>query len=337
MIVERIGGKTSGPPFPVHPNLLRALAAGAGKEAGPVERDGILAHVLATCAGYAYADLDTVATMMSRVGFDAEACVRVSRTVDAMFIYSTAFLLQSRCGRVVILCYRGTETMNLGNWLGDAGVESALLCAGEGFPPLRVHAGFNLNMRATWWTVIEELRRALRGGSLLHPDRPVEHRLEALYVAGHSLGGAMALLFALAVAGSAEHQNIASTLRAVYTYGQPMAACEPLPRWTDEVARKLVRHVIPRDPVPALPPAGWGSYLHIGQEFRLEEEGWRRAELPVTQLASAREIARSIVGALGPEKRRRSSRYSAAKHLPQRYLAALRPLGTITELGDWQG
>lgn len=334
MNIERIAGKAWGAPFPVYPELVDALAGGG--VAGSLERDATVAHVLATCAGYGYADLDTVATVMSRVGFDAEACVRVSQTVDAMFIYSTAFLLQSRCGRVAILCYRGTETGNVGNWLGDAqvGSESSLLPGGEGAPPLRVHAGFHLNVRATWWNVIEELKRALRAGSLLHPDRSVEHPLQALYVTGHSLGGAMAVLFALALRGQNQHRQIGDVLRAVYTYGQPMTSCKPLPRWTDEVARKLIRHIIPRDPVPALPPVGWGPFVHIGQEFQLVDGVWCRAESPVAQAASVRQIARSIVDALGPEERRRSSRYLAAAHAPQHYIAALRPTGRVTELGD---
>ena len=87
-------------------------------------------------------------------------------------------------------------------------------------------------------------------------------------------------------------------------------------------------------PVVELKSAGWGPFVHVGQEFRLERDRWQRAESPVAQLAGTREIARSIVGALGPEKRRGASRFLAAEHLPQRYLAALRPEGRITELGD---
>jgi len=334
MDIERIAVKTCEAPFPVHPDLVEMLAAPT--MGGSLERHGITAHVLGTCAGYAYADLDTVATVMSRVGFDAEGCVRVSQTVDAMFVYSTAFLLQSRCGRVVILCYRGTETTNLGNWLGDAevGSESSLMSGAEGAPPLRVHAGFHLNVRATWWIIIEELRRALRGESLLGTGRTVEHPLEALYVAGHSLGGAMAVLFALAVSGRGQHREIGDVLRAVYTYGQPMTVCEPLPRWSDHVAGKLFRHVLPRDPVPALPPAGWGPFVHLGQEFRFVDEVWRRSETPVAQARRAKLIARSITDALGPEERRRSSRYLASAHGPQHYIAALQPGGRVSELGD---
>jgi len=48
--------------------------------------------------------------MAARLGFDRPVCVRITQIVDAMFIFSTAYLVQSRCGRVVILCYRGTES-----------------------------------------------------------------------------------------------------------------------------------------------------------------------------------------------------------------------------------
>ncbi len=334
MDIERIAGKPCAAPFPVHRDLVDALAA--PPIGGSPARDGTAAHVLGTCAGYAYADLDTVATVMSRVGFDAEACIRVSQTVDAMFVYSTAFLLQSRCGRVVILCYRGTETVNLGNWLGDAevGSDSSLMSVAEGAPPLRVHAGFHLNVRATWWTIVEELRRALGAGSLLDPDRRVEHPLQALYVTGHSLGGAMAVLFALAVSGQGRHGQLGEVLRAVYTYGQPMAVCEPVPPWTEDAARKLFRHVIPADPVPALPPAGWGPFVHIGREFQLVDDAWRRVDSPVEQAPSARLIARSVMAGLAPEERRRSARHLGGAHGPQHYLAARRPWGRIGALGD---
>ena len=133
----------------------------------------MVAHVLGTCAGYAYSDADTVAMMMTRLGLDANACVRVAQTVDAMFIFSTAYLIQSRCGRVVILCYRGTEPATLGNWLGDAEVdfESSTLSLNDGAHAIKVHGGFHRNVRATWSTVLGELTLALRDGRSPIPTR----------------------------------------------------------------------------------------------------------------------------------------------------------------------
>jgi hypothetical protein len=74
--------------------------------------------------------------------------------------------------------------------------------------------------------------------------------------------------------------------------------------------------------------------VHIGQEFQLVDDAWRRAESPVAQAPSAKLIARSIIDGLGREKRRRSPRYLAGAHGPQHYIAALRPRGRISELGD---
>jgi hypothetical protein len=237
---------------------------------------------------------------------------------------------------VVVLTFRGTEPQNLVGWLGDAdvGSESSLLSVGDGVLAPRVHAGFHLNVRATWWGVMEELTRAVGGRSLLDPAREVERPLESLYVTGHSLGGAMAVLFALAVAGSGRHRAIAERLRAVYTYGQPMAVCAPLPRWVDEVGSRIFRHVRARDPVPALPPAQWGPFVHVGQEFRLRDGGWYRAPSPTEPLERTRDVAQSVLALLAPARQRRSFRYSAAEHRPQHYIAELRPGDRVSELGD---
>jgi hypothetical protein len=274
--------------------------------------------------------------MTSRLGLEAQACVRLSQTVDAMFVYSTAYLVQSRCGRIVVLSYRGTEPGAIGNWLGDAdvGTDSSVLSVAEGVRAPRVHAGFYLNLRATWLGVMEELTRALAGRSLLDPGRAVEHPLEALYVTGHSLGGAMALLFALAVTGSGRHAAIADRLRAVYTFGQPMAVCAPVPSWVEEVGRKVVRHVRPRDPVPAMPPAQWGPFVHVGQEFRREDGSWSPSATSVEPLVRTKDVVQSMLALLAPQRQRRSYRYSIAEHRPQHYIDDLRPRGRVTELGD---
>jgi len=162
----------------------------------------------------------------------------------------------------------------------------------------------------------------------------VEHPLEALYVTGHSLGGAMAALFALTVSANSVHRSLADRLRAVYTFGQPMAVAAPLPQAMHKVEKKLFRHVMSRDFIPALPPAQWGPFVHFGQEYRYEDGGWQRAESPVAQLASPRGIPRSVLAFLVPEKRRASWRYTVDLHGPHHYIAALRPNDRVTEFGD---
>jgi hypothetical protein len=327
-------GSTCAPPFPVYPRLAEALAA--AHAGSPDVRDATVAHVLGTCAGYAYADTDTVSTIMTRMGLPRHACVRIAQTVDAMFIFSTAYLFQSECGRVVILCYRGTEPGQFGNWLGDAdvGQESSGLSLADGAERVRVHAGFHRNLRATQWAVLHELTAAIEGRSLANHDATVEHPLEALYVTGHSLGGAMAALFALTICGNGVHRPIADRLRAVYTFGQPMMVARPLPPVAERIGSTVFRHILPRDPVPRLPPAGFGPFAHVGREYRLVRDEWRQSERPVEQLRNLRHLPRSLLAFFATDKHRRSSRYTIAEHAPDRYIAALRPVDRVTEFGD---
>jgi hypothetical protein len=330
MNTERVTGGSCSDPFPVYENLVEDLLAAHMREDD--DRNQTVAHALGTCAGYSYSDAQTVATIMTRLGLEANACVRIAQTVDAMFIFSTAYLVQSRCGRVVILCYRGTEPSNLGNWLGDADVGSDSMTFGKEL--LRVHSGFYRNVRATRIQVLDELKAALAGESLLHRDTNVEYPMQALYVAGHSLGGAMAVLFALSVAGSEQHRAIAEKVRAVYTYGQPMTVSEPLPEIAGKVAQKVFRHVNARDLIPALPAVSWGHFAHFGHEYRYLNGEWQRSDTPVAQLENLREIPRSLLAFFATPKRRGASRYTMAEHGPHHYISALRPKGRVTEFGD---
>lgn len=334
MNYERTQGGAFMPPFPIYRNLADDLVA--AHRAPESVRNELVAHVLGTCAGYAYSDTSTVATIMARAGLGENSCVRVAQTVDAMFIYSTAYLVQSHCGRVVILCYRGTEPTTLGNWLGDAdvGSESISLQTGGATIGISVHSGFYRNVRATRWAVLDELRLAAEGRSLANPEVKLSSGMEALYVSGHSLGGAMAVLFALSLTGTPAHSAIAEKLRAVYTFGQPMAVVESKSPAMDAVAGKLFRHIRPRDIVPSLPPLAWGQFSHIGNEYTFTDGEWRQSEKTVEQLASFREIPRSLIAFFQHGKRRESSRYTMAEHGPHHYLAALRPRGLVTEFGD---
>lgn len=324
-----MAGGRDGAPFPVYHDLVATLLA--AHERDDAGRDATVAHILAAAAGYAYSGIETMATIMARLGLEDNSCVRVAMTVDAMFIVSTAYLIQSRCGRVVILVYRGTEPSNLTNWLADADVGSASLVLGG--EALAVHSGFHRNLRATQWEILSELRLALRGQSLSNPEVTLEHPMQALYVAGHSLGGAMAALFLLSVAGHSDERAIADTLRAVYTFGQPMTA-GPLPVAAQAVARKVHRHVNTRDPVPALPPEAWGRFAHFGHEYRFTGGEWVASDTPVKQLKGIRAIPTSLAAFFATPKHRDRARYSITEHGPHQYLSLLRPKGLVTEFGD---
>lgn len=317
MQFERVTVEPSPPPFPIYADpieeLLRAHAGGTD------DRDPAVAHILGVLSGYAYADTATVAMMASRLGMEGSSCLRIAQTVDAMYIFSTAYVLLSRCGRVAIVCYRGTEPANLGNWIGDTDVGSRTIDAGGA--PLSVHAGFYRNVRATRWPILEQLHAAAR-------------TLEAVYVTGHSLGGAMAALFALGLAGHAEHRILGDKLRAVYTYGQPLTVGGPLPDAVASVGRKLFRHVHARDVVPCVPPSAWGHLEHFGHEFHFAEGAWRRRDEVTAQMASFRDLSRSVLAMFAPAKKRAVARYTMHDHGPHHYISALRPPGRITEFGD---
>lgn len=333
-MIERLRASASLPPFPIHDRLTDALVAAHRSDEAP--RDPLVAHVLGACAAYSYSDAETLSTIMARVGLEENACVRIAQTVDAMFIYSTAWLLQSRCGRVVVLCYRGTEPSTFGNWLGDAdiGSDSVTLHGAEGDVTVAVHSGFYRNVRATRFDVLRELTDALAGRSLAEPGRQLPHPMEALYVAGHSLGGAMAILFALSLAGTPQHAALAAKLRAVYTFGQPMTLAEASSDVLESLGRRVFRHVAARDLVPSMPPLAWGKFAHVGREYVITPAGWVASEHPVAQLSNLREIPRSLLAFFATGKRREALRYTAAEHGPHHYLSALRPHGMLTEFGD---
>lgn len=288
---ERLKGECCAQPFPIYADPVEALLAQGS------ERAATVAHILALSAGFAYADIDTMSMMMSRAGFADHDIVSISEFVDAMYIDSTAYVMRSACGRVAILTYRGTSPGSLTDWRGDADIGSS-----------PTHAGFSRNLSATRLAVMEALT-----------ERP----FDALFVTGHSLGGGLAVLFGLSIA----NDRLADRLRAIYTFGQPMACRPPLPDAARGVTRKIFRHVLPHDIVPALPPADYGLFEHCGREYRYLDGTWQLQDKPVEQLVKFRQLPRVLL-------RRNAPRYGVVDHAPHQYIAALRPAGLITEFGD---
>jgi lipase (class 3) len=353
--------------FPVYPDLEERLLR---PERHP---DPAIAHALAACAAYAYAGTETVSMIMARLGLEENHCRMVVSSVDAMFIRSTAFLVQSAGGRVVILCYRGTEPADVVAWMTDADVAPERMTYRIGDPFATVHAGFYRNVRATRYEVLTALKRACRGRSVRAPlpgeaedgGAPPMEPLQALYVTGHSLGGAMAAMMGVMLRHERKFRHdgdLATRLRAVYTFGQPMIGDPRFARACDRddfLYENVIRYVYDGDVVPHLPPKTAGPYRHFGREFRYQIPNLRHGVLglarhlghpydvrhgrlretkptgqTLTLLGGVGLAALAFAGGRVQALRAVPSVYSFDDHLPQRYIGCLTPPGVQNEFGD---
>jgi hypothetical protein len=328
--------------FPVYAELPTHLATAKDLP------DATVAHTLAVAAGYAYSDADTVSMIMARMGLPGNHCLMVSQYVDAMFVNSTAFLIQSADGSVVILAYRGTQPTDLISWLTDADVHPDRIAlafpgAPEGLP---VHAGFYRNVRATRYEVVAALLRALNGRSVLDQNEtmaPLESPMTTLYLTGHSLGGAMAALMSVMLVLEPEYADkFGDAFRASYTFGQPMigsptfaAACSANPALNAQMLRYIYRH----DAVPQLPPLDSGDFAHFGREFRYDGSWpWPdTSEQPLRQMSNMLGLLQAPLAFVARQFRMLRTvpfQYSLNDHGPQHYIAALTPRGVPNEFGD---
>jgi hypothetical protein len=224
------------------------------------------------------------------------------------------------------------------------------------FPgPSSVHAGFYRNFLATSDPIIDALRLAL-GGHSIDPDKPdgVDTPLEALYVTGHSLGGAMASLMGVTLIAGDQHDLIERKLRAVYSFGQPLVAdpdcaaeCEMLKKKLDDPNQYrsgdsdgnrpwMIRFVFRNDAAPHLPFQMEGVFKHFGVEYRYQDGEWEFRK-KVTSQAWVAGFSDALVGLTGKFAILRPLRDQIRKlpyllsfddHGPQNYIDALwvRPL-----------
>jgi len=302
--------------------------------------------VLGTCAGYAYSEADTVAMIMARMGLNDNRCLKVAQLVDAMFISSTAFAIQSDDGRVVLLCYRGTEPVSLINWLTDVDInpEKIAISFPDASEEFEVHGGFYRNVRATRYEVVAALERALNAQSVLVEPEPVPHALEALYITGHSLGGAMAAMMAIMLLTEPAYAPIAAKLKGVYTFGQPMIGTPALAKACNAhkfLGNKVIRYIYGNDVVPQLPPTASGPFAHFGPEYQYQRKGdegqWKRNADPTEQVSNLLELVGLPLSFLARQLRLfRNVPFGVSiyDHLPQHHIAALTPPGVRSEFGD---
>jgi hypothetical protein len=342
--------------FPVYPDLEASLAE---EQQQPDNKPpATVAHTLAVAAGYAYSDAETVSMMLARMGLQDNHCLMVDMSVDAMFIRSTAFLIQSSDGSVVILAYRGTPPTNVVNWLTDADVHpdkiafpfprDTMAADTEAIPAksYAIHAGFYRNVRATRFAVVAALERALDRRSVLDDDPesprpPMEKPMTTLYLTGHSLGAAMAALMAVMLSVEPDYiERFAHIFKGASTYGAPMVGS---PEFANACAanpflnRNVVRYVYRKDLVPHLPPSESDAFQHFGREYRYDRAWKETSDKPIEQMGDLVGLIEAPLGFVTSKFRLLRGipfQYSLDDHGPQHYISAITPENVPNEFGD---
>lgn len=174
--------------------------------------------------------------------------------------------------------------------------------ADAGGLPGKLHRGFVKALDQVWAAAVNPLL-----------GRPVP-----LWVTGHSLGGALAVLAAARCA-----LVTGQPVRGLYTYGQPRVGNHDLRDAIDvSLAGRYFRYVNDRDIVPRVPPATLG-YRHAGHSFLFTEDGAVREVSPAQEAIFALQRALEEAGHVdrlnGPELLE-----SVSDHSIDSYLACLR-------------
>jgi Lipase (class 3) len=278
-----------------------------------------LAYALAVIAGWSYSDARTLADKLKYYQLPEVVVEAIAVTNPAMLIVASAFLVRSKCGRLGLLSFRGTEPTNAINWLTDTDVVEKPF--GKGL----VHQGFFANLEAVWEVIVRKLEQALQPA-----DGKRRKPLERLYITGHSLGGGMAVLAAARLMLD-DGSPLRGLLHGVYTFGQPAVGnADFVDEWDPQFGSRLHRHIYAHDVVPHLPPAWGARFRHFGSErvAASSNEPWRIAKTPLRQarllVLAAASCATSFVTRRLPVLDFVPLPYSLDDHSPARYIEVSR-------------
>ncbi|TQN33560.1 triacylglycerol lipase [Haloactinospora alba] len=212
------------------------------------------AHCMALAAQLAYKDEDEVHRQTGEWGFDEARFFRVEHEQQLPLDDTQAYVAASE--DMVVLAFRGTEPAEIRDWLSDANAPMVPDESGTG----NVHMGFHQALDAVFPRVLDALAE-------LHTDE------KSLWVTGHSLGGALAMLAAARLCFD-EPGILADGL---YTFGQPRTCDAALAdAFDEEFQGRSFRFVNNNDIVPQVPPDP--PYRHVAEQRYIDSRGRVREE-----------------------------------------------------------
>jgi triacylglycerol lipase len=219
--------------------------------------DARQAYCMAKAAGLAYRDRGEIEATATDWGF---AQVRHHHsTFKPPFALSDTQAYTMASPTMVITAFRGTEPVQMRDWLSDTTTPPWLGPADTGL----VHYGFAEALRA----VLPSVRSAIAD---LHD------REQTVWFTGHSLGGALAMLAAAWM--HFEDPNLSA--QGVYTYGQPRTCNAALADAYDRaLAGRTFRVVNNNDIVAQVPPEP--VFRHVKDIRYIDSAGKVHDSMPV--------------------------------------------------------
>jgi len=235
------------------------------------------ALALAHASNLAYEDdRNKVLQQLLDWGFSTDKC--------RVFSANTAQVLTAANDKMIVIAFRGTEPNKLADWLVNAEIIQKPWQDFFGEPDIgKVHHGFTRNTAYVW----EQLSQFVAS------NRTEKH---SLWITGHSLGGAMAL-----IAGAAFTFSERQPVNGIYTFGKPRVGNRAFSaRCIRQFKARTFRVVNNEDIVPHVPPAfilfllipphGPILYRHAGQLLHFDAAGKLRTDLGLWWRMSLRHV-----------------------------------------------
>jgi predicted lipase len=201
-------------------------------------------------SGAAYCD----ATMIQN-WTNCKACQLADPTFTPKVITSSKTSTQVFVGRTngessenIVVAFRGSQ--DLLNWISN--LDFAKMSAYPKCKGCKVHNGFYRAWESVMGEVVSEVKRLVA----LQPKAQV-------FVTGHSLGAALAVLCAAELGASA--QSLGFPIEAVYTFGEPRVGNDKFRDFYNTGAKVTWRLTHRHDPVPHLPLYKMG-FRHMATE-----------------------------------------------------------------------
>jgi hypothetical protein len=172
----------------------------------------------------------------------------------------------------ILVAFRGTDPAKPIDWF----IDMDALHQHADFPEAKVHQGFEEALAAVWGPAGREIL----------PKRLAARGNRTVWIAGHSLGGALA---ELAAAKAAAVSGI--PVQGVYTFGQPRVGDERFAhRVSDAIGTRIFRFINNHDIVPRVPLWGMG-FRHYSRELIFNGMALENRTLWIESLVAAIRLA----------------------------------------------